>query len=200
MQLGIIGIVFALILAGGALLFSSSSDTAEEKVMMKEVVIEKRVMKQDEVMVKDEDADEIEKNMMDKDGSMKTDEAMMKKDEVMMKDEAMTEKDAMMGHGGTYETYSPEKIARASSGKVILFFRASWCPTCRAVNSDIKNKLSSIPKDVTILDVNYDTEATLKSKHGVTYQHTFVQVDAAGAQIAKWSASPTLAALVSEIK
>jgi thiol-disulfide isomerase/thioredoxin len=106
----------------------------------------------------------------------------------------------MMAHGGTYEAYSPEKIAWAGSGKVVLFFRASWCPTCKTVDTDIRSKLSSIPKDVTILDVNYDTETALRQKYGVTYQHTFVQVDAEGNQLAKWSGSPTLAALLGNVK
>ena len=102
--------------------------------------------------------------------------------------------------GGVYEPYVPEKIAGAKEGRVVLFFRASWCPTCRALDADTRSKLSSIPTDVTILDVNYDTETALKQKYGVTYQHTFVHVDASGNQIAKWSGSPTLAALLGNVK
>lgn len=102
--------------------------------------------------------------------------------------------------GGTYETYSVENLARANTGKVVLFFRASWCPTCRAVDADIHANLNSIPDNVTILDVNYDNSTDLKRKYGVTYQHTFVQVDANGNQIAKWSGSPTLASLLGKVK
>jgi thiol-disulfide isomerase/thioredoxin len=83
---------------------------------------------------------------------------------------------------------------------VVLFFRAGWCPTCRAVDSDIKANLSKIPSSLAILDVNYDNSSALKQKYGVTYQHTFVQVDKDGNLIKKWSGSPTLAALVAEVK
>ncbi len=106
---------------------------------------------------------------------------------------------SMMGHG-SYETYTDAKLVRAKTADVVLFFRASWCPTCKALDADIRKNLMSIPKDVLILDVNYDTALDLKKKYGVTYQHTLVQVDSEGNQIARWEGSRTLSALVSEIK
>jgi thioredoxin 1 len=114
---------------------------------------------------------------------------MMKKEEPS----AMMEK-------GSYESYSADKLARADKGDVVLFFKASWCPSCKAVDADIKANLASIPKGLSILEVNYDTATELKTKYGVTYQHTFVQVDSKGAQIAKWSGSPTLAALTTKVQ
>ncbi len=141
----------------------------------------------------------------------KTDDAMMQKEDAAMMEEknegAMMEKgDATMDTGetmmkvGSYESYSAEKIAKAATGDVVLFFRASWCPTCRAVDADIRANLKNIPSDLTILDVDYDNSTSLKQKYGVTYQHTFVQVDAQGTLIKKWSGSPTLSALVAEVK
>ncbi len=110
-------------------------------------------------------------------------------------------KDMMLGEtGGSYEEYAPEKLAFAKSGKVVLFFRASWCPTCAALHKDITYSLDAIPENVLILDVNYDTETALKQKYGVTYQHTFVQVDADGNVIKKWSGSENLKKLVAEIQ
>ncbi len=113
--------------------------------------------------------------------------------EVMLKDggEVMA--------AGSYEAYSPEKLDRATTGAVVLFFHASWCPTCRALDADIRSNLNQIPKSLTILDVDYDNSTALKQKYGVTYQHTMVQVDASGNLIKKWSGSPTLAALVSQV-
>ena len=75
-----------------------------------------------------------------------------------------------------------------------------WCPTCISVDKDIKANLSKIPSGLSILDVNYDNSTALKQKYGVTYQHTFVQVDKDGNLIKKWSGSPTLTALVAEVK
>ena|SRR3989338_1378836 len=102
--------------------------------------------------------------------------------------------------GGSYESYSADKVARAATGSVVLFFRAGWCPTCRGVDADIRANLRSIPIDFTILDIDYDTSTTLKQRYGITYQHTFVQVDAAGTLLKKWQGSPTLAALVAEVE
>lgn len=100
---------------------------------------------------------------------------------------------------GTYEAYAPEKLAMANEGDVVLFFRASWCPTCKALDANIRGNLSAIPRSLTILDVDYDNSTALKQKYGVTYQHTLVQVDANGNLIKKWSGSPTLAALAGEV-
>ena len=146
------------------------------------------------------DSNMPENNMtQEEDSMMKGDGAIMDDGDVV-EGEVMMENKGVMMQKGSYETYSADKLALADKGDVVLFFRASWCPTCRAVDADIRANLGSIPDGVTILDVNYDTETALKQKYGVTYQHTFVQVDASGNQIAKWSGSPTLAALVANIK
>lgn len=166
---------FVAIIGGGIFLFSKSSNTA----MME---------KSDGAMMQKEEQ-AMEKNEGEAMGQKTEGDAMMEK-----KDES-----AMM-NTGSYEPYAPEKLALAESGDVVLFFRASWCPTCRALDANIRANLKAIPANVTILDVNYDTEKDLKKKYGVTYQHTMVQVDATGNQITKWSGSPTLAAFLSNIK
>lgn len=137
-----------------------------------------------------------------KDISMSEGEGMQK-EEVMMEKDATKEDTMMKDEGammqkGSYEAYSAEKLALAKEGDVVLFFRASWCPTCRALDADIK--AGTIPADVTILDVNYDTETALKQKYGVTTQHTLVQVDAEGNLIQKWQGSATLASVVAKIQ
>jgi thioredoxin 1 len=109
-----------------------------------------------------------------------------------------TNNDKMMK--GTYEAYTPEKLARAETGDVVLFFHASWCPSCRGLNADIEANTSAIPEGVSILKLDYDKETELKKKYGVTYQHTLVQVDKDGNLIKKWSGSPKLSNLVSEIQ
>ena len=148
--------------------------------------------KNDAMVIKEQ----MEQKAMEDQKVMEEKDVMIKKDETGMMDKG----DAMT-KAGSYETYAPEKVALASSSHdIVLFFRASWCPTCRAVDADIKANLSKIPSDLTILDVNYDQSTPLKQKYGVTYQHTFVQVDKDGNQIKKWSGSPTLSALVAEVK
>jgi thiol-disulfide isomerase/thioredoxin len=140
-----------------------------------------------------------------------TDEkAMMKNDTVMIdekiSDEVVMKADEMQNgtttvKAGTYQVYSPEKImASAQTGNVVLFFKANWCPSCRTLDADIKSNLSSIPSDLTVLEVDYDKSADLKKKYGVTTQHTLVQVDKDGNMIKKWSGGNTLNSVVSEIK
>lgn len=105
-----------------------------------------------------------------------------------------------MMKAGLYESYVMSKIAMAESKDVVLFFRASWCPSCRALDSDLKANLSAIPGGLAILDVDYDKETELKKKYGVTYQHTLVQVDKDGNMIKKWSGGSTLSSIVSQVQ
>ncbi|MEK7177083.1 MAG: thioredoxin family protein [Patescibacteria group bacterium] len=113
---------------------------------------------------------------------------------------AATEEPETIMKKGSYETYSSEKLSLASTNKVVLFFRASWCPTCRALDSDIRSNLESIPENLIILDVDYDNSTALKQKYGITRQHTLVQVDASGVALNKWTGSPTLLNLISKVK
>ena len=118
----------------------------------------------------------------------------MKKD--AMKKEAMKKDAAKMGMiKGSYSDYDASKLSNAEHGTVILFFNATWCPTCVAAN---KNFIGSTPPDgLTLLKVDYDNSTDLKRKYGVTYQHTFVQVDKNGKLIKKWSGSNSYDELLS---
>lgn len=136
------------------------------------------------------------------DGSPTGEGGKMMKDsngETMM-ETSKVEEEAMMAKSGSYEAYSPEKIARAKEGKVVLFFRASWCPTCRALDSNIRANLEDIPGGLSILHVDYDNSTALKQKYGVTYQHTLVQVDASGNQITKWTGGLILSDFLKNVR
>lgn len=100
---------------------------------------------------------------------------------------------------GSYEAYSADKIARAADGTLVLFFHAAWCPSCRALNSNIESNRSQIPTGVSILKTDYDSETDLRKKYGVTTQHTLVQVDKDGNLIKKWSGGSTLDSIISQI-
>lgn len=112
------------------------------------------------------------------------DKVMEEKSEVM-EDKVVGDKKVMTS--GSYESYSSDKLARAETGDVVLFFHASWCPSCRLLNTEIESNVNSIPEGVSILKLNFDTETELKKKYGVTSQHTLVQVDKDGNMIKKWS-------------
>lgn len=88
---------------------------------------------------------------------------------------------------GVYIEYSPENYEQFKDHRRILFFYASWCPTCKAANQDFLTHASEIPAGVVLLKTDYDTEKELKAKYAITYQHTFVQVDAKGNELTKWN-------------
>lgn len=155
----------------------------------------------------------LENNAMmeDKAGTAKEamqDKAMMEQEAMMQQPAGMMEKPAnalgqdqpMMMKGGQYVAYDTSKLAFAKEGKVVLFFRASWCPSCRALDADIKKNASQIPQNILILDVDYDKYADLKKQYGITSQHTLVQVDAMGNMITKWSGSEGLSDLVKQVQ
>jgi thiol-disulfide isomerase/thioredoxin len=81
-----------------------------------------------------------------------------------------------------YDMYSPEKVAAAQQeGKrVILNFKASRCPTCKATTKDIQENIAQLPSDVVILETDYDTYTDLKKEYNVVRQTTFVYLDAQG--------------------
>jgi thiol-disulfide isomerase/thioredoxin len=141
--------------------------------------------------------------MMESEDRMEAGDAMVASGDVMQAEDSMMEggDHGMDMSKGAYETYAPEKLAWAEDGgKVVLFFKASWCPSCRALDADLKASLGDIPAGVTILELDYDDETELKKKYGVTTQHTLVQVDANGEMITKWSGGNSLASVVSKIK
>jgi len=120
------------------------------------------------------------------------------KEQVMEKKqgETMEKEDDKMGSkvmGSRYVEYSKEALEKAASARRVLFFYASWCPTCRPADTSFKTNEGKIPGDVTIIRVNYndpDTdqeEKELAKKYGITYQHTYVQIDATGKEVAKWN-------------
>lgn len=180
----IVGVIAVVVVAGGV--YASMSSNTE----MMDKKIDNSAMQKDM----------MDKNMMQKDDMVKGDEAMQKAADPMVKEDAgsMSKKETMMK--GSYEAYASEKLARAQTGDVVLFFHASWCPSCRSLNSDIEANISAIPEGVSILKVDYDKEVELKKKYGVTYQHTLVQVDANGNLIKKWSGSPKLSAALAQIQ
>ncbi len=90
---------------------------------------------------------------------------------------------------GVYTDYSAEALSEASknSGRVVLFFHAKWCPFCKEADKAFSSRAAEIPAGVTVLKTDYDTKKELKTKYGVTYQHTFVQVDSHGNLVTKWN-------------
>ncbi len=114
-----------------------------------------------------------------------------KEPEVMNPQEEKLVEDMMTN--SRYVTNSQSALASTASGRRVLFFFASWCPTCKPADASFAKNESQIPDDVTIIRVNYNDPETdqeekdLALKYGVTYQHTFVQIDSEGNEVTKWN-------------
>ena len=140
----------------------------------------------------DTDMMAAEETMMEKGAeaqdSMQADSVTMDPEtEASKTDKEMMAEESMMAQSDSYIEYSPDAFAAAAGKKRVLFFYASWCPTCRPVDAEILAMEETIPEDVVIFRVDYDTEEELKEKYGVTYQHTFVVVDTEGEAVTKWN-------------
>ncbi len=81
-----------------------------------------------------------------------------------------------------------ELNALAAEGRTVVFFFASWCPNCRATVAELNARWSEVDPTLTLVIADYDKERELKGKFGVTYQDTFVLLDAAGNAIKSWNA------------
>lgn len=104
-------------------------------------------------------------------------------------------------NSGNFITLSEYESAKNNyiDSDVVLFFNANWCSTCKTARDNIQSNLAAIPPSLTIVMVDFDTEKDLRKKYGVVIQHTFIQIDASGAQLAKWSGSVTVATIVEKI-
>ena len=96
---------------------------------------------------------------------------------------------------GTYESSADE----FSDTDVVLFFNAAWCSTCKVARDNFEASLDQIPIDLTIVVVDFDTATELRKLYGVTVQHTFVQIDASGEALTKWSGSTTIDEIVEQV-
>ena len=82
--------------------------------------------------------------------------------------------------GGAYVEYTDGAI-QATAGPKVLFFHASWCPQCRALDEQLVAQ--GAPDGLTVFKVDYDTRTDLRQQYGVTLQTTVVFVDDDGAMI-----------------
>ena len=156
------------------------------------------------------DVDEADQAMMD-DGA----EAMMNDDKMVDSEEmdssAMDNHESTMTEpevtttavpqkvAGQFLDYSPNAVTTSEADHIVLHFSATWCPSCRTIDKDINASLSDIPDGLEIYKVDYDTNIDLRKKYGVTTQHTFVKVDAAGNKINKWTGGTTLEDVLAKI-
>jgi thiol-disulfide isomerase/thioredoxin len=94
----------------------------------------------------------------------------------------------MSGSSSRIIPFSDLSTARllAAQGPTVLFFNAAWCPTCRATMGELQAGAERLG-EVLVIVVDYDRAGELKKRYGVTYQHTWVRIDADGRKLAIWN-------------
>jgi thiol-disulfide isomerase/thioredoxin len=88
-----------------------------------------------------------------------------------------------------YSDYTADS-SKYDAADVVLFFNATWCPTCQEADKQLES--ANFPDDLVVVSVDYDENGDLKQKYGVTTQHTFVQVDSDGKELTKFTGSTTV--------
>ncbi len=82
--------------------------------------------------------------------------------------------------------YSAAKLADLKGKEpVAIFFHATWCPVCQAMDKNLATEPEKIPNGVTILKADYDTEDSLKKEYQVVQQSTWVVLDKTGKEVAR---------------
>lgn len=98
----------------------------------------------------------------------------------------------------TYDQYQADP-AKYNTDKIVFNFSAKWCPSCVALGKNLEENIDSIPKDLTIVEVDYDIYNDFKKQYSVTYQHSLILVDQSGNEIKRWSGGNTLQSIVDQV-
>lgn len=91
------------------------------------------------------------------------------------------------------------KLTMTPDTTTVLYFAATWCPSCQAFYRDLKVRFATLPKDVNLVFVNYDRFGDVKKLYGVTSQHTFVTLDAQGGKKMLWVGGSTVMDLLKKL-
>jgi len=83
-----------------------------------------------------------------------------------------------------YIDYHADQLERhLGKDSLILFFHAEWCPLCRKSEAVIQEGFESLEGGVIWMKVDYDTEIELRKEYGITYQDTFIVLNAEGEEV-----------------
>jgi hypothetical protein len=77
--------------------------------------------------------------------------------------------------------------ALAAKGPAIVWFHAEWCPVCHHTMTNFRARWHEVQPGITLVIADYDAESDLKTRYGITYQNTFLQIAADGSKLAVWN-------------
>lgn len=175
---------------------SNLVESMEKEVMMEEkesetMIDDSKMMEKDE-MISDDKVEMMDKEVMMDDKKDMTEEKVMEDKEIMTDNE-----EVMMKKEGKFVAYSAEEVA-STSGNKVLFFHASWCPSCTGAATNLSAKTA--PEGLNVFKVDYDSSTDLKTKYGIVSQHTFVQIDDNGTMVKRWFGSRNYSDILAELQ
>jgi len=99
----------------------------------------------------------------------------------------------VLGAAGERYTEYNEATFNAAKGneKMVAFFHADWCGTCRKWEKNLQANLDTLDSSARVVKVDYDTQTALAKEFGVTKQSTAVFLNADGS-VAKSEGDPSL--------
>ncbi|MFV0429048.1 MAG: thioredoxin domain-containing protein [Arachnia sp.] len=91
---------------------------------------------------------------------------------------------------GQYLDYNDYAEGMGNGGNnVVLFFHATWCPSCQATDESLTT--DGVPAGLTVVKVDFDKMTQLRNTYAITQQHTFVLIDDNGSARRTWTGSAT---------
>lgn len=105
--------------------------------------------------------------------------------------------DPEKAEGGTYDDLDTDRFVLYE--KNILFFTAQWCPSCLEAHEKFTQSANMIPSDVALWRVDYDAHEDLRDTYNIDTAHVFIEVDAEGNEMHRWSGSMTIDDVITEI-
>ncbi|MCP4523521.1 MAG: peptide-methionine (R)-S-oxide reductase MsrB [Candidatus Gracilibacteria bacterium] len=97
-----------------------------------------------------------------------------------------------------YTNYSDEKLQNAKEEFLILFFHATWCPSCTKFEEKVLEE--TIPDNIKIFKVDFDTQHTLRKKYNIITQTSFVLVDNNGNVKKRWIGAKQIQDIVQQLQ
>jgi len=86
-----------------------------------------------------------------------------------------------------------ESVELSPDSRKVLFFHASWCPSCRSLDKSLNEKdFQDVDGDIVVIKVDYDKEDELKTKYKIPSQHTLVEVDQNWNELKKFTGANNL--------
>ncbi len=89
---------------------------------------------------------------------------------------------------------------RYNDRRLVYFFHANWCPTCRALENSITSNINSVPSDVTIIKTDFDDSNSLRQEFEVRVQHTLVQIRDDRSVAGKWVGQPNVQSVLAALQ